>query len=63
MLHYSCRPFATDALMVKDALKKELGIPVLVLEADIYDPRFYTREQLRTRLESFAELVKASRVS
>jgi benzoyl-CoA reductase/2-hydroxyglutaryl-CoA dehydratase subunit BcrC/BadD/HgdB len=63
LLHYSCRPFATDALMVKDALKKELGIPVLVLEGDIYDPRYYTKEQLRTRIESFAELLKASRIS
>jgi len=63
LLHYSCRPFATDALMVKDALKKELDIPVLVLEGDLYDPRYYTREQLRTRIESFAELVKASKVS
>ena len=63
LLHYSCRPFATDALMVKDALRKALGIPVLVLEGDLYDPRYYTKEQLRTRIESFAELVKASRVS
>jgi benzoyl-CoA reductase/2-hydroxyglutaryl-CoA dehydratase subunit BcrC/BadD/HgdB len=63
LLHYSCRPFATDALMVKDALKKELNIPVLVLEGDVYDPRYYTKEQLRTRIESFAELVKAASVS
>ncbi|UCF83046.1 MAG: 2-hydroxyacyl-CoA dehydratase [Desulfobacteraceae bacterium] len=49
--------------MVKDALKKEVKIPALVLEGDVYDPRYYTKEQLRTRIESFAELVKAVRLS
>ena len=61
LLHYSCRPYGNDGIMLKGAIKEELGLPTLLLEGDIFDPRIYTREQLRTRLESFAELVKASK--
>jgi hypothetical protein len=31
---------------------------VLVLEGDLYDSRNYRAEQLRTRVESFAEMLK-----
>ena len=61
MFHYSCRYFAGDPLILKDAVQKEAGVPVMVLEADLYDPRFYTAEQMRTRLEAFAEMLKASK--
>jgi len=57
--HFSCRPYGTDGYMIKDAVKRELGLPTLILEGDIFDSRVYTREQLRTRLESFTEMVKS----
>ncbi len=63
LFHYSCRYLAADPLMLKDAVEKELGVPFMVLEADFYDPRFYTAEQLRTRIEAFAEMLKAAKVS
>lgn len=61
LFHYSCRYFAGDPLILKDAVHKATGVPVMVLEADLYDPRFYTAEQMRTRIEAFAEMVKASK--
>ena len=60
VLAYSCRIGSSDGGMVKDAIVKETGLPCLVLEADIWDPRYYTPAQLQTRIESFAETVKAS---
>ena len=59
--HHPCRPLAGDALMIKDGVQKELGLPVLVIESDNYDPRFYTAEQLRTRVEAFAETLRAAK--
>jgi len=61
LFHYSCRYFAGDPLILKDAVEKEAGVPVMVLESDLYDPRFYTAEQLRTRVEAFGEMLKAAK--
>lgn len=61
--HYSCRTLATDALMVKHGVEKQTGLPVLVLEGDVYDPRYYTSGQLRTRVEAFAEMLKAAKTA
>jgi len=59
---YSCRVFGNDYMMIKDGVKKELGnVPILLLECDIFDPRYYTAEQARTRIESFAEMVKTAK--
>lgn len=59
--HFSCRVFGNDYMMIKDGVKRELGdIPILILETDLFDPRYYTAEQSRTRIESFAEMVKTA---
>jgi hypothetical protein len=60
---YSCRPYTIPPLMGKKALKDRLGIPVLVLEGDAYDTRNYSAGQLRTRVETFAELLKMRKAS
>lgn len=57
--HFSCRPLATMPMMMKEKITKELGIPVLPLEMDVVDPRDYSAGQLKTRVETFAELLKA----
>jgi benzoyl-CoA reductase/2-hydroxyglutaryl-CoA dehydratase subunit BcrC/BadD/HgdB len=59
LFHYACRYFAGDAKIIKDAVKKEFDIPFLVLEGDLYDPRYYNVGQLQTRIESFVEMVRA----
>jgi benzoyl-CoA reductase/2-hydroxyglutaryl-CoA dehydratase subunit BcrC/BadD/HgdB len=41
---------------------ESLGIPVLVVEGDIYDTRNYSAGQLKTRIESFAEVLKAKKL-
>ncbi|MCL5734351.1 MAG: 2-hydroxyacyl-CoA dehydratase family protein [Actinobacteria bacterium] len=62
--HYSCRVFGTDFPMMRDMVRKELGdIPITVLETDVFDPRYYTAEQARTRIESFSEMVRAAKAS
>ena len=61
--HYACRTLASDALMVKHYVEKETGLPVMALEGDVYDPRYYTSGQLRTRIEAFAEMLKAAQAA
>jgi len=58
---FSCRPICLTALMVKKGVEDELGIPVLALEGDVWDTRDYSTEALRTRVETFAEMLRAAK--
>ena len=59
--HVGCRTVSGDAMIIGDAVKKELNIPVLLLEWENFDPRVYNHEQYKRRLEVFkAMLVKRS---
>ena len=60
---YSCREWVPTVMMTKKTIEKELGIPVLVLEGDCYDTRSYNASQLRTRVETFAELLRAGKAA
>ena len=44
--------------MIIREVKERLKIPAILIEGDAYDPRYYTKEQLRTRIETFAEMLK-----
>ncbi|MDO8688743.1 MAG: 2-hydroxyacyl-CoA dehydratase family protein [Dehalococcoidia bacterium] len=59
LIHYACRPIMADADMMKDMVQKELDIPFMVVEGDVYDAHFLSAEALRPRIETFAERVKA----
>ena len=60
---FSCRPFAIEPLMTKKAIEAELGIPVLALEVDLWDTRDYSTGALRTRVETFAEMLRATKAA
>ncbi|UWG98735.1 2-hydroxyacyl-CoA dehydratase family protein [Dehalobacter sp. DCM] len=54
-----CRPLCLPSVQIKDYVQKHCNnIPVMRLELDAYDSRNYTPEQYRTRLESFAEVMR-----
>jgi benzoyl-CoA reductase/2-hydroxyglutaryl-CoA dehydratase subunit BcrC/BadD/HgdB len=55
---FNCRTLAPAAYMVKKEMEKT-GTPTLVLEVDNADPRTHTADTLRTRVEAFAELLRA----
>jgi benzoyl-CoA reductase/2-hydroxyglutaryl-CoA dehydratase subunit BcrC/BadD/HgdB len=52
----ACRHSKSTFRLLKDSAAN-LGIPFLMLDIDISDPRGYSPEQTRTRLESFVELL------
>jgi benzoyl-CoA reductase/2-hydroxyglutaryl-CoA dehydratase subunit BcrC/BadD/HgdB len=55
---YACRASTPQMLIYKKGMEDELGIPVLLLEGDLFDPRSYRAEALRTRVEAFADLLR-----
>ncbi|MFC2070775.1 2-hydroxyacyl-CoA dehydratase [Chloroflexota bacterium] len=55
--HVGCRALAGDALVLESAIKKELGIPVLLLEWEDFDPRVYNQDDYERRLEVFKEMM------
>lgn len=56
---FSCRPIVCTSKLSKQEIEKETGLPTLLLEMDAYDSRNYSLASLRTRLEAFAEMLKA----
>ena len=58
--HYSCRQYSIFPIKAKEIIEKELNVPVLSLEGDYCDFRSYNTQQMRTRLETFAEMVKSN---
>ncbi|MEE8416810.1 MAG: 2-hydroxyacyl-CoA dehydratase family protein [Desulfobacterales bacterium] len=54
----SCKPYSVGQYDLKRLLMDRLGIPSVVIEADITDYRAYSEEQTNTRLEAFFETLE-----
>ncbi|MFC1822076.1 2-hydroxyacyl-CoA dehydratase [Thermodesulfobacteriota bacterium] len=59
--HYSCRQYSIFPLKAKEIIEKELNIPVILLEGDYCDFRVHNTETMKTRLETFAEVLFSSK--
>jgi benzoyl-CoA reductase/2-hydroxyglutaryl-CoA dehydratase subunit BcrC/BadD/HgdB len=59
--HAGCRTVTGEAVMIGDAIKKELGLPVLLLEWEGFDPRVYDHERYKKRLEVFKTMMRTNR--
>ncbi len=55
----SCKPYSVGQYDMKRLLMERLGVPSVIIEADITDFRVYSEEQTRTRLEAFFEAIGA----
>ena len=60
---YNCHPMAITSHFVKKWVEENMGIPVLSLETDNFDSRSYSAGALRTRVETFAEMLRARKAS
>jgi len=60
---YNCRPVATISHPQKKYLEEKTGLPVLSLEVDGFDSRAYSAASLRTKVETFAHMLKAKKKS
>ncbi|MBN1497946.1 MAG: 2-hydroxyacyl-CoA dehydratase [Spirochaetes bacterium] len=57
----SCRPSSTGMIDLKNAIQEDLGVPVLIIQCDMNDPRAYSEAQMKTRIEGFIELMERNR--
>jgi hypothetical protein len=57
--YYGCRTLSAPFYMMKEWLIKEIGpnVPIAILDSDLIDPRYHGIEQMRTRLQTFAEVL------
>ncbi len=53
----SCKPFSLTQSDVRDVLRAELGLPVLVVEADMCDSRLYNEGAIKERVAAFLEML------
>ena len=56
--------FYTDGILeVRRIITERTGIPALVFETDMGDPRFYAEAQIKTRLEAYLETLEKGEVA
>ena len=55
--HVGCRIVAADAILIEKAVKKELGIPVMLLEWENFDPRVFKLEEYKKRFSVFKTMM------
>ncbi len=54
----SCKPYSFGQLDIMKIVREKAGIPVLMLEADMVDPRSFSQAQAETRIDAFMEIIK-----
>ena len=54
----SCKPYSFGQLDIMKIVREKTGIPVLMLEADMLDPRNFSLSQADTRIDAFMEIIK-----
>lgn len=54
----SCKPYSFGQLDIQKIVREKAGIPVLMLEADMVDPRSFSQAQAETRIDAFMEIIK-----
>ncbi|MDI6879930.1 MAG: 2-hydroxyacyl-CoA dehydratase family protein [Desulfitobacteriaceae bacterium] len=55
----SCKPYSLVQEVIRRRVMEKTGVPGLMVEADMADPRAYAEESVRTRVEAFLETLQA----
>jgi benzoyl-CoA reductase subunit B len=58
----SCRSFSMGQADLREAFIKEDGLPTLLVESDLVDPRYFQEAQLRNRVDAFFESLEHRRI-
>jgi benzoyl-CoA reductase subunit B len=54
----SCRLFSAGQGDMREYFTKELGVPTLMVESDLEDPRYYAEAQIKNRIDAFFEALE-----
>ena len=58
----SCRLFSAGQGDMREYFTKELGVPTLMVESDLEDPRYYAEAQMKNRIDAFFETLQYKRI-
>ncbi|MFC1736858.1 2-hydroxyacyl-CoA dehydratase subunit D, partial [Candidatus Hydrogenedentota bacterium] len=56
--NHSCKPYSLIQPELARKLRETRGIPILVIDSDMCDPRFYSDAQVSARVEAFMETLE-----
>lgn len=54
----SCKPYSFGQMDIMKIVQEKAKIPVLMIEADMVDPRSFSQSQVETRIDAFMEIIK-----
>lgn len=54
----SCKPYSFGQMDIAEIVRKKAGIPVLMIEADMVDPKSFAQSQVETRIDAFMEMIQ-----
>ncbi|MFQ5973079.1 MAG: benzoyl-CoA reductase subunit B [Alphaproteobacteria bacterium] len=57
----SCNSFSAGQLLMMREVEKRTGKPVAFIESDLVDPRYFSPANIRTRLESYFQMIEQKR--
>jgi len=57
----SCKPYSFGQYDIQRIVREKLGIPTLMIEADMVDERSFSESQIETRIDAFIEVLKGQR--
>ncbi|MGA2027900.1 MAG: 2-hydroxyacyl-CoA dehydratase family protein, partial [Syntrophobacteraceae bacterium] len=53
----SCKPYSLGQYDIQRLIKEKVGIPTLMIEADMTDERSFSESQVETRIDAFIEML------
>ena len=59
----SCNSFSAGQLLMMREVERRTGKPAAFIETDLVDPRYFSAANVKNRLESYFQMVKAKRVA
>jgi benzoyl-CoA reductase subunit B len=59
----SCRLFSAGQGDMRDYFARQLGVPTLMVESDLEDPRYYAEAQIKNRIDAFFESLEHKKMT
>ncbi len=57
----SCNSFSAGQLLIMREIEKRTGKPAAFIESDLVDPRYFSQANIKTRLESYFQMIDQKR--
>src|SRR5574342_743059 len=59
----SCNSFSAGQLLILREVEKRTGKPAAFIESDLVDPRYFSAANIKNRLESYLQMIKAKKTA